>query len=676
MQTTTVLLIVLAALVSFAIAWYQYLYRKKQDFLNRTLAVLRFGLLFCLGLLLIGPEFTKNRNYVEKTKLVVAVDNSASIVTVGGDEHAKRLFEELKVETALAEKFSLDSYTFTDILDPTDSLLFNASRTNIAEVLEGVNSIYNDSNTAVVLLTDGNQTYGRDYEYVNMDDRFSIFPIVLGDTTRYEDVRITQLNANKYAFLENQFPLEITVAYDGNRNQESLLKVTMDGQQVFRGEVRLSAKNNSQRFTPILQAASVGLKDIRVEVVPFDNEKNTTNNVRTIAVEVLNEKTNIGIVSSMAHPDIGMLKKAIEANEQRSVSILTPLANEQSLQEIDVFLLYQPNASFKSVYDFITAKGVSSFTVTGQHTDWNFLNSIQNNVVKEDLGQSEEISGDKNEAFSYYDTGQFSTNDYPPLLGSLGDIMITKPHEVLIYQKIKGVALNNPLLAVIENQGIKAAYLFGENSWKWRIEAFRNNQNFKVFDDGMDKLIRFLADVTPKSRLDISYQTVFEGAGSAVINASYFDKAYVFDPNARLNLHLREKETNASREIPLLLSGTNYSADLSDLQAGDYTFTVRVEGENLAKSGSFKILDFDLEKQLLSANHTKLNRFAQANNGKLFYPSQKDALVAELIADKRFTPVQKSIQNVVSLVDFMWLLIITILFAASEWFIRKYNGLI
>ena len=676
MQTTTILLIVLAALVSFAIAWYQYLYRKKQNFLSRTLAVLRFGLLFCLGLLLIGPEFTKNKNYVEKTKLVLAVDNSASIVTVGGDEHAKRLLAELKETSALTEKFSLDTYTFTDALDPSDSLLFNASRTNIAEVLEGVNSIYNDANTAIVLLTDGNQTYGRDYEYVNMDDRFSIFPIVLGDTTRYEDVRIAQLNANKYAFLENQFPLEVTVAYDGNRNRESILRVTMDGQQVFRGEVRLSAKNNSQRFTPILQAASVGLKDIRVEVVPFDNEKNTTNNARTIAVEVLNEKTNIGIVSSMAHPDIGMLKKAIEANEQRSVSILSPLANEQSLQEIDVFLLYQPNASFKSVYEFIAAKGVSSFTVTGQHTDWNFLNGIQNDVVKEDLGQSEEISGDKNEAFSYYDTGQFSTNGYPPLLGSLGDILITKPHEVLIYQKIKGVALNNPLLAVIENQGIKAAYLFGENSWKWRIEAFRNNQNFKIFDDGMDKLIRFLADVSPKSRLDISYQTVFEGAGSAVINASYFDKAYVFDPNARLNLQLREKETNVSREIPLLLSGTNYSADLSDLQAGDYTFTVRVEGENLAKSGSFKILDFDLEKQLLSSNHSKLNRLAQSHNGALYYPSQKEVLVTTLLEDKRFTPVQKSIQNVVSLVDFRWLLIFTVVLAATEWFIRKYNGLI
>ena len=85
MQTTTVLLLVLAALVSFAVAWYQYLYKKKQSNLNRILAVLRFGLLFCLALLLIGPEFTKSRNYIEKTKLVVAVDNSASIAAVGGE---------------------------------------------------------------------------------------------------------------------------------------------------------------------------------------------------------------------------------------------------------------------------------------------------------------------------------------------------------------------------------------------------------------------------------------------------------------------------------------------------------------------------------------------------------------------------------------------------------------
>lgn len=676
MQTTTVLLLVLAALLSFALAWYQYLFKKKQNALNRTLALLRFALLFCLGLLLIGPEFSQNTNYVEKAKLVVAVDNSASIATVGGDAQARQLFNELKDEVSLAEKFSLDTYTFTDALQIDDSLSFNASRTDISAVLEGVNNIYNASNTAVLLLTDGNQTYGRDFEYTDMEDRFSVYPVVLGDTTRYEDVRIAQLNANKYAFLENQFPLEVTVAYDGSRTQESVLRIRMDGQQVFRSDVRLSPNNNSQSFAPVLQATSVGLKDIIVEVVPFANEKNTRNNTRNIAVEVLDEKTNIGIVSSIAHPDIGMLKKSIETNEQRSVRLLSPSASEESLREIDLFVLYQPNPAFRSVYEFIAKKEVGSFTITGLHTDWTFLNGVQDNVIKEDFDQSEEISGEKNEAFLYFDTGQFNTNGYPPLRGGLGDIMITKPHEVLVYQKIKGLVLNNPLLAVIEDGGNKAAYLFGENSWKWRVASFRNGQNFKSFDEGMDKLIRFLADVSPKNRLDISYQSVFDGAGNAFINASYFDKAYVFDPNAKLKLLLRENNIGISREIPLLLSGTNYSADLSDLQAGNYTFRVQVEGENIARTGSFKILDFDLEKQLLSANHAKLARFAQTHNGSLFYPAQKEAIVSTLLSDTRFTPVQKSIQNVVSLVDFRWLLVFAVLLAAVEWFIRKYNGLI
>jgi len=477
MQTTTVLLIVLAALVSFVLAWYHYLYKKKPSKIYRILALLRFGLLFCLGLLLIGPEFSNNRNYVEKAKLVIAVDNSASIETVGGRSEAERLFRELRNESALGEKFTVDSYTFTDGLETTDSLSFKASKTDITSVLGAVNEIYGDSNTAIVLLTDGNQTYGRDYEYVDLDDRFSVYPLVLGDTTRYEDVRITQLNANKYAFLENQFPLEVAVGYDGVRNQESILRITMDGQQVFRAAVSLSQKNNSQLFTPLLKAAYVGLKDIKVEVVPFADEKNTANNTRTIAVEVLDEKTNVGIVSTLTHPDIGMLKKAIEANEQRSVKLLDPTVSTKTLQEMDVFLLYQPNTSFKRIYEFITAKGASSFTITGQHTDWDFLNTVQSGVIKEDLGQSEEISGSKNAAFSYFDTGEFNTNGYPPLLGSLGDIMITKPHQVLINQRIKGVSLNNPLLAVIDDDGIKSAYLFGENSWKWRVEAFRNSQS-------------------------------------------------------------------------------------------------------------------------------------------------------------------------------------------------------
>ena len=43
---------------------------------------------------------------------------------------------------------------------------------------------------------------------------------------------------------------------------------------------------------------------------------------KNFAVEVIDQKTNVAIVSDIIHPDMGALKKAIESNEQRTASIL------------------------------------------------------------------------------------------------------------------------------------------------------------------------------------------------------------------------------------------------------------------------------------------------------------------------------------------------------------------
>jgi len=47
----------------------------------------------------------------------------------------------------------------------------------------------------------------------------------------------------------------------------------------------------------------------------------------------------------------------------------------------------------------------------------------------------------------------------------------------------------------------------------------------------------------------------------------------------------------------------------------------------------------------------------------------------DLLSKDRFLPVQKSEQNIVSLIDFRVLLALIAATLAIEWFIRKYNGL-
>src|SRR5690606_38193746 len=181
---------------------------------------------------------------------------------------------------------------------------------------------------------------------------------------------------------------------------------------------------NSQTLSTSIEAQSVGVKTIKVVVGTLDNERNTINNTKESAIEVIDEKTNILIVSDMLHPDIGALKKSMEANQQRSVSIVKPSVGNKELDDADIFILYQPNRNFQSVYDFLKNSGANYFTITGSKTDWNFLNRAQQSFLKDNNNQSEEILPILNNTFGIFGLGVFAVDGFPPLNGSLGAIML------------------------------------------------------------------------------------------------------------------------------------------------------------------------------------------------------------------------------------------------------------
>ena len=161
-----------------------------------------------------------------------------------------------------------------------------------------------------------------------------------------------------------------------------------------------------------------------------------------------------------------------------------------------------------------------------------------------------------------------------------------------------------------------------------------------------------------------------------VIAAQYFDKNFVFDARAQLEIQVKHQEDESVTRFPMLLKNNYFEVDLSSLKAGDYSYTVSVVDEAVSRSGSFTILEYNVEQQFLNANVTKLNRLATYTGGKTFFLETTSSLIDELLADETLKPIQKPIQKVVPLVDWKYLLGLIALFLAAEWFIRKYNGLI
>ncbi|MFC4220299.1 VWA domain-containing protein [Flagellimonas marina] len=677
MDFSTVLLIILAAITALTVVFYQYFYKNtRKGSLKFVLAALRFTTLFCALLLLINPKFINRDYYLEKANLIVLVDDSSSMQDAQTASPISELVNQLATNEDLNERFSIHQYAFGTNVQATDSLNFDQQNTDISNALSTVDEIFVNGTNAVVLFSDGNQTLGRDYEYINLGTNLSVNPVVVGDTTAYEDISVGLVNTNTYAFLRNQFPVEATILYRGSLPVSKTVSIRLDGTRVHQQRLNFDASKNSQTLNTLIEAQSVGVKTLKIEVEALENEKNRVNNSKETAIEVIDEKTNVIIVSDILHPDIGALKKSIEANQQRSVSIIKPNVSISDLEDADILILYQPTRNFRGVYDYVANSGKSIFTITGSKTDWNFLNRTQQSFAKESVNQSEDILPRLNNAFGIFGLGNFNVDDFPPLQGNLGNIDLLKNGETLLYQQIRGVDLNQPLFAVLSQGKQREAALFGENIWRWRAQTYRNTESFSNFDELMGNLMVYLGSSDQRSRLELEFDLVYDNASMARIRASYFDESYQFDPSANISIAIENKNNNFNRESPMLLKGNFYEVDLSDLEAGEYQFTVTVSGENLKRSGSFKILDFNPEKQLISSNHNKLQRLAEKTNGQLYYPDTLDELVNQLSTSQRYLPVQKSRQNVVSLIDFRILLGLIVLTLTAEWFIRKYNGLI
>jgi len=675
MQTKTVLLILLAAIVALAIVLFQYYFRtKKKDNTALLLSFLRFVGVFGILLLLINPKFSRTTYTLEQPNLVVVVDNSSSVAE--SDATIQKILADVGKSSELNNRFEINSYRFGDDIAPMDSLSFRSNQTNIKKTLDVLSEVYARKNTAVLLLSDGNQTIGEDYSFYKSPNNLKIYPITVGDTTQYEDLSVGPINSNTYAFLDNKFPIETFISYQGNGNVAASVNITVDDKSIYKERLSFNRTSNLKNINTLIKADGVGKKQIKVSVTQLSSERNTNNNSRETTIEVIDEKTKIALVSEILHPDLGALKKAIENNEQRIVQIIKPSLITADLDDIDLFICYQPTASFDAIFQLAEKKKSNLFIITGTHTDFSYLNAIQKNFEIESGYPSQEVFGFLNKGFSKYDISDFELTDFPPLNSDAGPLSINEQNETLLGTKIKGLDMNTPLFALFEEDSRKQALLLGEGIWKWRIQSFRNTGSFDNFDSFIGKLFRYLTNTKTKDRLNIDYSNRYEGNSMAFISATFFDEAYSFNPNAQLNIALVNTENKERQTMPMILKNDYYEADLTNLLPGNYNFTVKVKDEDFSESGTFVISNFDIEKQFVSSNDDKMRVLAQNTGGSHFYPSEYESLISELISTDTYVPTQKSTENVVSLIDFRILLALIIFAFAAEWFIRKYNGLI
>lgn len=665
--------LILIISLSFGLTWLQYYSQFKKN-KKRALwyAIPRFLAYCCIGLLLLNPKIKQVTLYNEKPDLIIGIDNSMSISELTDTLKFKKSVQNLLNNESLKSKFNIHPFTFgEDYNTYENNLSFSETQTNISNFIKEISKVFTNSNSHIIMFTDGRQTLGTDYSYTARSFQNEIIPVIVGDTTNYVDSKIDRLNVNPYAFLNNQFPVEVFVSSNAQNSAKTDFVIKKNDRIISRRSVNFTEEKNAHDFKIYLKADNIGVNTYTAELVAV-NEKNTKNNSQKFAVEVIDERTKVLILYEKLHPDLGMLKKSITSNPQRQVELKGINENFENPASYNLVILYQPGIEFKSVFETVRNQKINHIIITGSQTDYNFLNNNQSIIYKNGSNASEDYYAEINQGYSSYQIDNIGFELFPPLKDTFGDIEVKEESDIMLYQNIDGFSTKQPLLMTNIKDNQKSAFLFGENIWRWRMRSYVEHGDFKKFDGFIDQLVQFISSTQTKKRLITNVKSFYNKGDNNLINVQYFDKNYNFDQNQKISLKATNQNNKRIYSYNLVLKNQKYSTKINDLPPGDYKYTIEVTGKNISENGQFKMIDFLLEKSYLRANFEKLSSLSST----YFLENQIELLEEYLLSQQKFKPIQKSIEKKESLVNWWLLLVLIIVFLSIEWFSRKYHGLI
>lgn len=670
MNLTSIILSVLALILSALIVFYQYFFRSNKTRELWVMAGLRFVAIFATLLLLINPMVEKRTSKVEKPKLFIAVDNSASMNRPETDQQLNKFMSEISSDADLKNRFEVSTFLFGERLT-TDSLWnFEDVQTNIHRAVMDLEALYDEGVSSVVLITDGRQTYGQNYAYLKA--RNPIFPIVTGDTLDVIDLSIDRVNTNAYATLDNNFPVEIFISANLSKDLQTKLIVEKNGKEVYSKIIDFDRDKTNQVVSMLLPADTLGMQLYSARIKPVQQEKVLANNMKNFGVEVLDEQTNIALVYGLLHPDIGMIKRSIESNRQRKATLLSIDEIKNREDDFDLFVLYQPTDGFDDLLNHIREKNANYMLIIGTQTNWRLLDEFQNMFRKERTDLTENIFPEYERGFNAFYTEDIGFESFPPLRGKIGEIVLDENNQVLLTQRINDITSGNPLLITSDPGTYKSITLFGENIWKWRAESLSIHGSFVEFDNFFNSLIRYLQLSDRKKEMELSYDPVYHAKQPVIIQVKKYDDNLILDLNSSLILKLE----NSDEIFPFYVKNRSYEVKINSLSPGTYNFMVSDLDSEEKRTGSFIVDRFSLEDVNVGPNIEDLELLAEHSGGGVYFIDDFENVKSDLMNNNKFIPMEKVQIKRVSLIDWRWLLGLIVLSLSLEWLLRKYRGLV
>jgi hypothetical protein len=666
-----------------------FYYRKRDnDFNPKTLIILatiRGITISLIAFLLLAPLLKSTFRYTEKPIVLLALDNSSSIAIGKDSLFYKNEFAGnfSNLAKKLSKKFDVQTYTFGDKINSGLNASFTEKQTGMAELFGEIKDRYSNRNlAALVLASDGVYNNGADPLYVSDQSPYSIYTVALGDTTQQKDRIIARVNYNRIAFLGNDFPVEITVIAHRCAGTQGKISILSGSQQFYSENFQIGDQRYTHTFTTKLNASKPGIQRFRIAVSTVEGEISTANNYQEIFVEVLDGRQKILLLQSAPHPDITVLKQAIEKNKNYTVDNFMLNDFNGQIGSYSLIILHQIPSVNDVGFQVTTQLKNSSVPVLyilgTQSNIPAYNNLLAGLMIPQSKGNFNEATGILNPDFSLFSLGneiQQIIPEFPPLFVPFSQYKQVTAAQILLYQKIGNVSTKIPL--ILFNQGVdrKSATIVGEGIWHWRMANYAKVGNQQAFDELFSKIVQYLAVKDDKSQFRVIVKNNIPENEAVEFDSELYNDSYqlVNDPDVNIVITDGNKKS-----FPFAFSRTSnsYYLNAGSLPPGDYSYKANTSfgGKSFQKTGLFSVISLNIESLNTVANHSLLNNMANRHKGEMVYPAQLDK-IEQLLSSrddlKTIAYAQKRYTDLVSLFPYLLLLIGLL---SAEWFIRKRNG--
>lgn len=662
--------------------------KNKNNKISANWTILLFILRFCstaiISLLLLTPFIKTTKKIIQKPRLIIAVDNSQSMISSSDSVYLTSGFEAdlNSFENTFSEDYEIDKLLFGLSVKPFDSISFDEEGSDYSKLFAYVDEHYVKNEVdAMIMVGDGIFNLGTDPFYASSKIKFPIFSLAVGDTVVKPDLRINDIAYNSLVYLNENIPLEINFSANGLRNQNVLMNVYSGDKLQKSRKISISNNNFTKTESFDLSTQSPGKLRIRIELTVDIDESNKANNYKNIFIDVLDARQKILILANSPHPDISALRQAISGFKNYEVDIAFADKLDFVISDYSLIILHQlPSVSYpiSKTLNIINETGIPILIILGEQSNQrstiNFFGSLGFNSAVRSFENSLALFNQNFPLFSLDEIDVSLLETLPPLKVPLGNFKNVNPANVLAWQKIHTIKTNFPLIYFTEEDRMKKCLIMGEGLWLWRNYNYLEKSNFTSFDDLLGKTVQYLMAKTDKRFFRIKSKGEYNTYDNIKLEAELYNKSYEPIEDAEVDLKLTNEKGEAFDFVFSPVSGS-YILELDTRDPGIYKYiaSATYKEETYSEKGEFIIFQNNFEAQQLIANYDLLYNISERNNGKFMFVRQLDS-VEDLLREKEIKNIISYSQTYSGLNNIPLILFLIIMLLTIEWVLRKYLG--